>query len=635
MRQRRVKNLEKKYEKYRNLIIYGDEAEEICWKDIMRRAGSSSAALEIGCGKGKFTAEFASLHPDILLIAVEGNRSVMLRAMEKVAEAGLDNVIFIPEFISDITRWFDAGDVNLIFLNFSDPLPKARTAKHRLTHRSKLRQYFQVLPEDGRLFFKTDNDALFEFTVGEVMAENLEISCLTRDLHGGDYACCNIMTEYEEKFSAMGERINFMVVKRSEEEMNIPESMAAMNGRMIPIEDKIFGINGRAKKMSLEKGEGAVINATIGTLLGDEGELIVLSSVDEMVKTLAPSEYAAYAPIAGLGGFKGAVLKAVFGSYMPRGHMGVVASPGGTGAIRNVIANYSCLGDKILTHDWHWGPYNSIAGEQGRGVETFAMFDNEGNFDIGSFEYKVNKLLRNQERLVVIINTPANNPTGYSLSDENWHGVVKVLNAADECRKIALVVDAAYIDFAGEKDEVRTFIPILEDLNPNVLPIFAYSASKTFTFYGFRCGAAICIAPSREIADEFERVLAYSSRASWSNSPRAPQAVIEKIYADSKLLARVDHERKVFRDMLAARGRAFEKAAEEAGLEMLPFRAGFFVTIPCKDPDAVEKELENDGVFLVPFNGRGLRVSVASISEKCCRSLPSVIKAAIIRAEGE
>ena len=175
------------------------------------------------------------------------------------------------------------------------------------------------------------------------------------------------------------------------------------------------------------------------------------------------------------------------------------------------------------------------------------MFDENGCFNLADFEYKVKKLTRTQDRLLIILNTPANNPTGYSLTKEDWYGVKKVLDEVDLDKKIALVADVAYIDFAGETDETREFLQIIDSLRANVLPIICYSASKTFTFYGFRCAAMLCLAHNPEVADEFERVCTFSSRSSWSNSPRAPQIVIEKIYSDDALLARVDAERREYR----------------------------------------------------------------------------------------
>lgn len=634
MRQRRVKNLEEKYAAYESIIEYAPETMRGNWRNFAaeRIATDARVYLEIGCGKGRFITEAAKLRPNDFFIAVEGHKSVLLRALEKAAAAQLANVIFIPKFIQDLREWFADGEVDGIYLNFSDPLPKACSAKKRLTHRSKLKQYFDVLSEQGSVEFKTDNTGLFNFSVMEVAASDLRISEMVRDLHNSYHDDDNIRTEYEDKFSGLGEKIKWMrIVRITERRRNMSNnflSMAAFNGRNIPEEDRIFGISGRAKESIKKYGRDKVINATVGALLDDDGELIVLRSVDEALRDLSPAEYAEYAPISGTPGFRRAILKAALGDYSPNAHIGVVATPGGTGALRNAIANYTFPADKILVHDWHWSPYDQIAAEQSRSVETFAMFNSDGNFNIDDFEYKVRKLLRIQERLLIILNTPANNPTGYSLSGGDWERITGVLNTVSAEKPVTLLVDIAYIDFAGDKSEVRDFLPKLENLNDNILPVLAYSASKTFTFYGLRCGAMICLAKHEEVADEFVRVTSFSARATWSNSPRAPQAVIEKIYANKKLLVEVDVERAKFRDMLIARGRAFEETAKQEELEIVPFRAGFFISVPCDDPISVSKELEKDLAFVVPL-AKGVRVSVASISEEKCRRLPAMIKKAM------
>ena len=403
--------------------------------------------------------------------------------------------------------------------------------------------------------------------------------------------------------------------------------LARQNDRSIPKEDKIFGISNRAKKMIAEKGADKVINATIGSLLDDDGKLIVLSSVDEVFRGLKPDEYADYAPICGIPAFREAVQKAAFGKFRPKSFTDAVAAPGGTGALRNAIANYSQPGDKVLTSDWHWSPYNTIAGEIRRRVDTFSLFTEDREFNWQSFREKVLQLLDTQDSLVIILNTPAHNPTGYSLTLGDWNKVTEVLTeAAKKGKANALVVDAAYIDFAGDEEECRRFLPKLETMPENVLPIIAYSLSKTFTLYGTRCGALICMAKTREIADEFKRVCEFSSRGSWSNGTKAAQVLLAKIYADDKLLARVSEERARYRDMLLARGRAFEEEAAKVGLEMVPFDAGFFASIPCSDPDGISAQLEKQGLFIVPL-AKGLRVSVASVSEEKCRRIPAMIKA--------
>lgn len=639
MRQRRIKNLETKYEEYSDIIINDPASMSGRWNE---RAGGRPIYLEIGCGKGKFISELAAKEPEHFFVAIEGNKSVMLRALEKIREAELTNVVFAPEFVDDLTDWFGEAEIDGIYLNFSDPLPKNYWYRRRLTYRERLKTYFHVLKDDGVVCFKTDNTGLFEWSLLEIQAADLKILDITRDLHAEamsitdpvQRANFNIETEYEAKFSGLGEKIKRVVIGRrvprqhkehTEENREMITSMATFNGRDIPEEDRNFAASGRAKAAIAVKGKDAVVNATVGALYDDEAELVVFDSVEKTMKSLSGKDFAEYAPIAGTPGFKDAIRKAAFGSFEPHSFVRVVAAPGGTGAIRTAVDNYSCPGDRVLTHNWYWGPYKQIAAEQGKSVETFEMFDAEGRFNIIDFEYKVSKLLRNQEHLVIILNTPAGNPTGYSLSDEDWYGIKRVLDGVSLEKKIALVCDTAYIDFAGEEADTRSFLRIIDNLRANILPIIAYSASKTFTMYGARCGAMICLAHSPEVADEFEKICTFAARTTWSNAPRAPQTVIEKIYNDPQLLAETNEERRQWREKLLARGKAFESAARECGLEIVPFSAGFFVTIPDKDPDRLCAALGERDIFLIPVYG-GVRVSVAAISETKCRILPALIK---------
>ena len=632
MRQRKLKNLDSKYEVYEDLLVYEP-------KSMVGRWGKLSldrpVYVEIGCGKGKFIAELAEREPEHFFVAIEGNKSVMLRAMEKIRAKKLENVRFIPELAGDLSEWFSDGEVMGIYLNFSDPLPKNYWYKRRLTYRDRLVSYFRVLEEDGTITFKTDNTGLFEWSVLEIQAADLKILDITRDLQADpEHNEKNIETEYEAKYSGLGEKIKQVVIGRSthsgaaSEEKEMGEgvkTIAAYNGREIPKEDKVFATVGRAADAEERKGGENTINATAGVLLDDEGKLVMLDSVAQAVKSLSDEDYSAYAPISGTAEFREAVCRAALGGYEPRSFVKAVACPGGTGAVRLAVENYSCPGDRILTHSPHWAPYKSIATELGRGIETFDTFDEDGRFNIGEFEYKVKKLTRNQEHLVIILNTPAQNPTGYSLTDDDWQGVKRVMDDIPLDKKVALLVDAAYIDYAGEPEEVRGFIRTLYNLRANILPLIAYSASKTFTIYGFRCAALICMAYSPEVADEFESVTSFAARTAWSNSPRPAMTTVAKIMNDEGLLQRTEQERAKYRDMLIKRGRAFEKAAEDAGLEILPYKAGFFVTIPFENPDRICAALEKKDVFLISIDG-GARVSIASISEDKCRKLPYIIK---------
>ena len=399
------------------------------------------------------------------------------------------------------------------------------------------------------------------------------------------------------------------------------------NGRVIPAEDKVFALSGRAKAAIAARGKENVVNATVGALLDDNGDLVVMSSVVEAIKTLTPADYAEYAPIAGTPAFKAAVQKALFGNYEPSGHVRVCVTPGGTGSITNVISNYSNFGDKVLTHDWCWANYRNICAEHGRKLATFRFFDEDGNFDAADLEKKVAELAAEQDQIVLMINTPAHNPTGYSLSLEDWDNVIRIVNAAP-C-KIVLFLDIAYIDYAGEEDEVRAFIPKLAELGDNALTIFGYSASKTLTAYGMRCGAIVCMTKSEEEAEMFKRATEFSARSTWSNCNRSAMVVMGKIYSDPELQAKVDEERRMYRDMLLERGKIFEKTLNDNGIKCVPFSAGFFVTIACDDPAAVGKKLEEQDIFCLAL-AKGIRVSIASISKekcvKCAEAIAALLK---------
>lgn len=388
-----------------------------------------------------------------------------------------------------------------------------------------------------------------------------------------------------------------------------------VNDRTIPKEDKVFAVSGRANAAIAKKGKEQVINATIGALLDDNGDIVVMSSVMEAIGTLKPADYAAYAPIAGVPEFKEAVQKALFADYIPKGHVAVCATPGGTGSLTHAVANYTNIGDEILTHDWCWANYKGIADEHGRGIRTFRFFDEDGALDAASLKAELDDLAGRQDQVLLIINTPAHNPTGYSLTNENWDDVIDIVNAAS-C-KVVLFLDVAYIDFAGEPEEVRSFLPKLEGLKDHVLVLFGYSASKTLTAYGMRCGATVCLANTAEEAEEFTRAAGYTARSTWSNCNRSAQVVMGKIYSDDALQTKVDEERRMYRDMLLERGRIFEQTLRDNGVKSVPFTAGFFITVPTDDPAGVCAKLEEQDIFCLAL-AKGIRVSVASISKEKC-----------------
>lgn len=171
--------------------------------------------IEIGMGKGKFIMEQAIRNPNINYIGIEKYSSVLLRALQKREECELENLYFIrydAEYINDI---FDVEEIERIYLNFSDPWPKERHAKRRLTSKEFLNRYHHFLKKDGLVIFKTDNRELFDFSVEEVKEAGWKMKDITYDLHKSEYFDGNIMTEYEEKFVAEGKPIHRFTIYRN------------------------------------------------------------------------------------------------------------------------------------------------------------------------------------------------------------------------------------------------------------------------------------------------------------------------------------------------------------------------------------------------------------------------------------
>lgn len=171
--------------------------------------------IEIGMGKGRFLMDMATAHPDINYIGVERYSSVLLRALQKMELSPLPNLRFVCMDATEVTEVFDQGEVARIYLNFSDPWPKDRHSKRRLTSRQFFARYDQILAKEGHLEFKTDNQELFTFSLEEIPKAGWHLDAYTRDLHHDEVLNQgNIMTEYEEKFSSKGNPICKLIASR-------------------------------------------------------------------------------------------------------------------------------------------------------------------------------------------------------------------------------------------------------------------------------------------------------------------------------------------------------------------------------------------------------------------------------------
>lgn len=397
--------------------------------------------------------------------------------------------------------------------------------------------------------------------------------------------------------------------------------------------DNIFGANAAAKAAEAKFGAANVTNATIGAILDEKEQLVTLPTVADKFRSLTNGDYFAYAPISGLPAFLELVQEDCFGASRPEGYIKAVATSGGSGAIHHAMWNYTEEGDTVLTSEWYWGPYKVFCREMGRKLDTYRMLTEDNKFDFASLEAKVTEILAKQDSLLLLLNTPAHNPTGFSLTPEEVGQVIEILKkAAGTTKKATLCLDVAYIDYAGEREEVRKIFKKLEHLPENIIGLIAYSLSKGYTMYGQRCGALLNVTDSAEQSQEFADVNQYSSRATWSNINRGAMQTLVSILSDPQLKEAIRKERNEYYTIIQKRGDIFTKEAKECGLKMVPYIAGFFLSIPCKNPSAACDKLHADNIFAVPL-AKGMRVAVCAIATQKVYGMAAKIKAAIDATE--
>ena len=212
MRIRKKPNLIPRMERCAHVQVFEPEQLKGQWKSIS--GGRKELHVELGCGKGRFTANTAEANPDVLLVAIEKVPDAMVVAMERGCEMGLENVRFMDRDVVKLPEIFENGEADRVYINFCDPWPKSRDAKYRLTAPDFLRKYADILPLGGQIHFKTDNTPLFTWSLEQFEAEGWQLSEVTNDLHANGPV--GIMTDYEAKFYAEGMTINRLVATKVE-----------------------------------------------------------------------------------------------------------------------------------------------------------------------------------------------------------------------------------------------------------------------------------------------------------------------------------------------------------------------------------------------------------------------------------
>jgi len=371
--------------------------------------------------------------------------------------------------------------------------------------------------------------------------------------------------------------------------------------------DVIFALNAEAQR---RRGAGEdVINATLGALTDDLGQLVVHESVMRLWQELGPTEIAPYAPITGDPAF----LRAMVQRHWPKleGPVFGCATPGGSGALALSARLFLEPGMAVLAGGPYWGPYDRLAGESGVRLVTAPFKIADQPLDLDAWEHAARGLMESQGRLLVWLNDPCQNPTGLSLSQEDRQGLLDCLARMADRGPVVLLLDIAYVDYTTDPAHVRAaldqFAAAAEE--GKILVAAALSVSKALTLYGARGGALVF--PWSQDSD-LNAVLGIACRGIWSSTPRPPQALMVRLAQDGKGQEQLSVEQRHWSQVIEARALALDGALRAKGLPGASWHGGFFITLRPEAPAVVAERLRAQGVFVVPMR-EGLRVGICGM----------------------
>lgn len=391
-----------------------------------------------------------------------------------------------------------------------------------------------------------------------------------------------------------------------------------------PIVDTVFAIVRKAKEDIAQNGPENVVDATIGSLYDEQGQLVALDTVFSSLKNLDNRVLAKYASaFTGNEDFRKEVYDWVLNGNSKLPHE-VVATPGGTGAVDLTISQCLDVNETVILPNIAWGSYKLMAGMNGFEVENYDLFEGD-HFNLASLKEACQKVMKKQEKLVIVINDPCHNPTGYSMSKEEWHEVVAFLNECGKTHQVVLLNDIAYIDFAYGQEKAKEYFAEFDAIDENVAVVVSFSLSKSMTSYGMRCGAAILMTKDAQALEDMKNVYEKAARATWSNINNGAMEMFVDVLENHR--EAYNEERLKYVKLLEERSSIFIQEAKEVGLKHYPYREGFFVTLSMDNEtrDKFHDALMAKHIYTVKVN-QGIRVALCSLSVDKCKGLAAKMK---------
>jgi aromatic-amino-acid transaminase len=387
--------------------------------------------------------------------------------------------------------------------------------------------------------------------------------------------------------------------------------------------DVIFRMHGAARR---RRAEGAdPIDATLGALVHDDGALAVLPSAVRAVREVPVADAAGYSPLSGRPDLMAAIERDILPEGPPRHMATTVITPGGTGAIYQAFVNFLEPGQAALAPELHWGPYGMLADRTGRRLERFRTFDESGAFDASALRGALARQAAEQGRLLLILNTPGQNPTGYTLSEDDWAGIADAVESVPDDVPVTVLLDLAYVRYVPEPeawwDAVDRFLA-------RGTVLLAWTASKTFTLYGARIGALVALHPSESVRRQIDQALNLTCRGTWTACNHQGQLGVLRLLDDAELRRTADAERRELIAVLEDRWSAFSGSIRDLGIQTPPWHGGFFTCVLAEDAEGLAARLQERDVFTVPVSG-AIRIALCATPAERMPELAEAIGASL------
>lgn len=356
-----------------------------------------------------------------------------------------------------------------------------------------------------------------------------------------------------------------------------------------------------------------VVNATVGSLYDEEHVFYEYDAVKKAIHE-GPTAYP-YKTSEGDPEVARKWLDHLFGKEAPKRYEAMITN-GGTGALSLAMDTYLEPGDIVLSGVPDWTNYQNLVEHGKHQYITFPLFNDK---DVYNVEVLASLLKQyHDKRIMIMINDPAQNPTGYSMDKKTWERVFECINTYNQERNIILLIDCAYIDYAEQK---TIALELLKTYEKPVMTLFVISGSKSFSLYGARIGMLAAVSHDEEELASFKEASLYAARGTYSLPSNFGMNVLSHVFQHHETFT---NELQSSKRMLQLRGIAFKALLDEKHIKYYPQHDGFFVTLIAEDPFDLFEKLKAKKIYAIPVE-KGVRVALSSMSLKDIEALHHII----------